>query len=77
MQKVTDTDTGRIHYRLMTPEQFTAGVAFVIANATAAEYGERSVEPRKPNPWGFYVILEEQNRTPETVTAFEAAISDA
>lgn len=77
MQKVTDTATGRIHFRLLTAEQYGAGVTFVTTNATAAEYGERPTDPRKPNPWGFYVILEEQNRTPETVTAFEAAIGNA
>jgi hypothetical protein len=73
MQKMIDDATGEVAYRLLTPEQYVAGIAYARNNAIPCEYGVRSTDARKPKPWGSYIIL--FGPTPTNVTGFEAAIA--
>lgn len=73
MIKVSNADgAGAIRYERMTPDEQTDGIAYASANAVAVDYGIRGTTGR--NPWGVYVQLPTENRTPEVVAAFEEAI---
>lgn len=74
MNKVTtgvEPDTS-IRYDHLTAEEYATGVQFCTDNLLAVDYGERPLTGR--NPWGRYVMLMAENRSPEEVDDFEAAI---